>query len=481
MNRFANKSVSPWIWIPTLYFVEGLPYYWVNNISVLMFSKMGVPNGQMALFTSLLYLPWTLKFLWSPFVDILKTKRWWMLTMQAVMAAAFVLLTLTLPHPSPEAVASGTTPMSLFSFTLILFVVAAFASATHDISCDGFYMLSLPPSDQAAFIGVRNTFYRLANVFGNGVIVAAAGFLETRTGDVPLAWQLTLGGTAVLLAGISIYHSFAVPKTETPGGQVSKKEPGQNPALGPSEGPVRDPRPDSRQDGCKSPSREAARAGGRSNELFANFGATVSSYFRKRGVWLAVAFMLFFRLPEALLLKMCTPFLGASRELGGLGMQTAQIGLAYGTIGVVALLAGGILGGLYASKVGLRRCIWPMAASIAVPCFAYVYLALAQPTNLAVISLCVAVDQFGYGLGNTAYMLYLMRFSEGEFQTSHYAFCTCFMALGMMLPGMVAGYIQEWIGYSGLFWLVMACCLATFTLTFLARRGIDPNYGRRQA
>ncbi len=443
MNNTPSKSVSPWIWIPTLYFVEGLPYYWVNNISVLMFAKMGVPNGQMALFTSLLYLPWTLKFLWSPFVDILKTKRWWIVTMQAVMAAAFVLLALTMPHPSAEQIASGATSMSLFTFTLILFVITAFASATHDISADGFYMLAHSQSSQAAFIGVRNTFYRLANVFGNGVIVAVAGVLENRTGNIPLAWQLTVGGSGVLLAALSIYHSFSVPKVEKERLVVSED------------------------------------AGGQVREIFANFGKTVSTYFRKPGVWLAIVFMLCFRLPEAFLLKMCTPFLSASREAGGLGMQTAQVGMAYGTIGVIALLAGGIIGGIYASRFGLKKSIWLMASCITIPCFAYVYMALVQPLDFATISFCVAIDQFGYGFGNTAYMLYLMHFSDGEFKTSHYAFCTCFMALGMMIPGMFAGYLQEWLGYAGLFWLVMVLCLVTFTVTFFVHPKIDPEYGRK--
>ena len=213
MSNFTKRN--PWMWIPTLYFVEGIPYFLVNNVSVLMFAKMGVPNGQMALFTSLLYLPWTLKFLWSPFVDIIKTKRWWIITMQIIMSIAFVVQALTMPHPSAESIAAGSTPMSLFSFTLILFVFAAFASATHDIAADGFYMLAQSQSSQAAFVGVRSTFYRLANVFGNGVIVAVAGLLETRTGNIPLAWQLTIGGSGILLTGLTLYHTFAIPKPES--------------------------------------------------------------------------------------------------------------------------------------------------------------------------------------------------------------------------------------------------------------------------
>ena len=443
MKAHGNTERNPWLWIPTLYFVEGIPYFLVNNISVLMFARMGVPNGQMSLFTSLLYLPWTLKFLWSPFVDIIRTKRWWILTMQTVMAAAFIVLALTMPHPSAQTIASGTTPMGLFSFTLLLFIFAAFASATHDIAADGFYMLAQSQSSQAAFVGVRSTFYRLANVFGNGVIVAVAGILETRTGDIPLAWQITVGGSGLLLTALTLYHTWAVPR------------------------PV--------SDSSDRPKGSTATA----RDIFRDFKNTVVTYFRKPGVWLAVVFMLCYRLPEAFLIKLCSPFLVASRETGGLGMATAEVGLAYGTLGVIFLLLGGILGGLMASRVGLKKSIWIMAAFMTLPCFSFVYLAVAQPESFVTICTCIAIEQFGYGFGFTAYMLYMMYFSEGGYKTSHYAFCTCFMALSMMVPGMFAGYLQEWLGYRGFFWMVIVCCLATVAVTLAAYRKIDPEYGKK--
>ena len=431
---------NPWLWIPTLYFVEGVPYFLVNNVSVLMFARLGVPNSQMALFTSLLYLPWTLKFFWSPFVDILKTKRWWIIAMQLIMSVAFLALALTMPRPDAEMIASGQTPMGLFTFTLILFIFAAFASATHDIAADGFYMLAQSQSSQAAFVGVRSTFYRLANVFGNGVIVAVAGILEVKTGNIPLAWQLTIGGSAILLTLLTLYHTYAIPipETDTPRGE---------------------------------------KANFRS--IFSEFGRTIVTFCKKPGVILAIVFMLCYRLPEAFLIKMCTPFLVASREVGGLGMQTAQVGIAYGTLGVIFLLLGGILGGLLASRIGLKKSIWIMAAFMTLPCLSFVYLAVAQPESFAVISICIAIEQFGYGFGFTAYMLYMMYFSEGEFKTSHYAFCTCFMALSMMIPGMFAGFLQESLGYKGFFWMVIVCCIATICVTFLADRKIDPEYGRK--
>ena len=437
MNKL--KNISPWVWVPTLYFAQGIPYFIVNNISVMMFAKMGVPNGQMALFTSLLYLPWAIKPFWSPFVDIIKTKRWWTIMMQIVMSAAFVLLTLSMPHPDPEMIASGQTPISMFTITLLLFAITAFASATHDIAADGFYMLALTQKNQAAFVGIRSTFYRLSSIFGQGVLVYIAGLIETNTGNIPMSWQITLLVTAVLFCGVTLYHTFFIPRPE-----VEKKPEGD---------------------------KSSAKA------IMQEFGRTFVTYFTKPGLILAILFMLLYRLPEAFLIKMCTPFLVASREVGGLGLSTENVGLAYGTIGVLFLTIGGILGGLYASKVGLKKSLWWMAAGMTLPCLTFVYLAECLPTNIALISIAIAIEQFGYGFGFTAYMLYMIYFSEGEFKTSHYAICTAFMAFSMMIPGMFAGYLQEMMGYALFFWMVIACCVATVIITYFADRKIDPNYG----
>ena len=404
-----------------------------------MFAKMGVPNGQMALFTSLLYLPWAIKPFWSPFVDIIKTKRWWTIMMQIVMSAAFVLLTLSMPHPEPEMIASGQTPISMFTITLLLFAITAFASATHDIAADGFYMLALTQKNQAAFVGIRSTFYRLSSIFGQGVLVYIAGLIETNTGNIPMSWQITLLVTAVLFCGVTLYHTFFIPRPE-----VEKKPEGE---------------------------KSSAKA------IMQEFGRTFVTYFTKPGLILAILFMLLYRLPEAFLIKMCTPFLVASREVGGLGLSTENVGLAYGTIGVLFLTIGGILGGLYASKVGLKKSLWWMAAGMTLPCLTFVYLAECLPTNIALISIAIAIEQFGYGFGFTAYMLYMIYFSEGEFKTSHYAICTAFMAFSMMIPGMFAGYLQEMMGYALFFWMVIACCVATVIITYFADRKIEPNYG----
>ena len=437
-----EKRISPWAWVSTLYFLQGIPYVIVNNISVVMFTKMGVPNGEMALFTSLLYLPWMIKPFWSPFVDIFKTKRWWTVVMQILMTIAFAFTIFSIPTPTAEMLATQTTPISMFYVTLILFVVTAFASATHDIAADGFYMLALKQNEQAAFVGIRSTFYRLSSIFGQGVLVALAGLIETNTGNIPMSWRITMIVTAVIFAICSLYHTFMLPRPTT---DISSLK-DEKPTVG---------------------------------AIFMEFGRTFATYFKKSGVWLAIVFMLLYRLPEAFLIKMCMPFLVASKEMGGLGLSTAEVGVVYGTIGVLFLTIGGILGGLFASKLGLKKSLWTMAGCMTLPCLTFVYLAICQPDSLVLTSIAIAIEQFGYGFGFTAYMLYMMYFSEGELKTSHYSICTAFMAMSMLIPGMFAGYIQEALGYVDFFWMVMICCFATLAVTFFVDRKIDPNYGKK--
>lgn len=437
-----NKvNLSPWWWVPTLYFAEGIPYFIVNNISVIMFTNMGMSKGDMAMYTSLLYLPWVIKPLWSPFVDIIRTKRWWIISMQVLMSAAFALLAFTLPHPSPEVIASGHTGVSMFAVTLVIFWISAFASATHDIAADGFYMLALKPGDQSLFVGIRSTFYRLSSIFGQGVLVVIAGILERKTGDIPLAWSVTLFISAAIFAAITIWHTYGIP------------------------------RPDS--DNLRTLEGTSSF-----KDIFSEFGRTFRTFFSKKNVLIAMAFMLLYRLPEAFLVKMMNPFLLDAAEKGGLGLSTEMVGLVYGTVGVASLTVGGILGGIAASRWGLKRSLWPMALSLTLPCLSFVFLAMFQPESIWLISGCVALDQFGYGFGFTAYMLYLIWFSDGEFKTAHYSLCTAFMALSMMLPGMVAGFIQEAVGYVYFFSFVMICCLVTVFVTSLVK--VDPEYGRKR-
>ena len=464
---------NPWLWIPTLYFAEGIPYFIVNNISVMMLAKMGVPNGQMALFTSLLYLPWTIKPFWSPFVDIIRTKRWWVITMQILMSAAFILLTLTMPKPDAATIAAGQTPISLFTFTLILFAITAFASATHDIAADGFYMLALNQNKQAAFVGIRSTFYRLSSIFGQGVLVFIAGAIEQRNGNIPMSWMITMGVAAVLFCCITLYHTFAMPKPAADHSSLIKDEQlgvrSEELGVDPKEGTIGEKNLNSQLSTLQTKPTAAA--------IFKEFGRTFATFFTKKGVWLAIIFMLLYRLPEAFLIKLCMPFLVADQSVGGLGMSTANVGLAYGTIGVAALTVGGILGGLYAAKVGLKKSLWWMAACMTLPCLTFVYLAIAQPTNIWIISIAIAIEQFGYGFGFTAYMLYLIYYSRGAYKTSHYALCTAFMALSMMIPGLFAGQLQEAFGYRTFFIIVMAACAITFLVTAFLK--IEPNFGRK--
>lgn len=429
MKEYRN----PWLWVPTLYFAEGIPYFIVNNISVVMFKNMGMPNGMLALYTSLLYLPWVIKPLWSPFVDIIRSKRWWIVSMQILMSAAMLMLPFVLPEGDGASFASA----PLFYVTLILFWVTAFASATHDIAADGFYMLGLNAGTQSEFVGIRSTFYRLPSIFGQGVLVALAGLIDTRTGDVHQAWKITLLLSAVIFSIVTLYHTWSLPA------------------------PASD-----------------RMADASAKRIFSEFGRTFVTFFRKKYIWAALAFMLLYRLPEAFLVKMMNPFLLDAPDQGGLGLSNEAVGIIYGTIGVAALTVGGILGGIAASRWGLKKSLWPMALSLTLPCLSFVFLAAFQPSSLWVIGSCVALDQFGYGFGFTAYMLYLIYFSDGEFKTAHYSLCTAFMALSMMLPGMVAGYVQEALGYTAFFGFVMVCCLITVAVTFLLK--VDPEYGKKQ-
>ena len=443
-----SKNRTPWLWVPTLYFAEGIPYFIVNVVSVTMFKRMGMGNAELAMYTSLLYLPWVIKPLWSPLVDVVRTKRWWIVMMQALMTVCFAAIALSLPHRTGESVGA-------FVICLIFFYITAMLSATHDIAADGFYMLALDEHRQSLFVGIRSTFYRIASVFGQGVIVVVAGLLENRFGDIPRAWRTTLLASSALFLAITVWHHFILPSEEGSArltGALTRK-----PFSGLS----------------------GEDSGSRTDASTRSIWGAFATFFHKPGVWLAIVFMLLYRLPEALSVKMLTPFMLDAVGDGGLGLSTAQSGLVYGTVGVIALTLGGILGGVWSAKVGLRKALWPMALALALPCSVYLYMALAQPQNIIIIYFCVALDQFGYGFGFTAYMLYMMYFSRGEYSTSHYAICTAFMALSMMIPGFFAGLLQEALGYAGFFVLVMVCCLATVAVTAILPSRIDPEYGRK--
>ncbi len=426
-NRMGKqgKRINPWAWVPSLYFAEGLPYVAVMTIAVILYKKMGVSNTDIALYTGWLYLPWVIKPFWSPLVDLVRTKRWWIVAMQAAIALAFAGIALTIPATF------------FFRITLAFFWLVAFTSATHDIAADGFYMHGLDTHQQSFFVGIRSTFYRISTIAGQGLLVILAGFIEDTTGNIPLSWTVVFATLSVFFLVAGLYHAWALPRPSTD-------------------------RPDAN-----------VQVGG----IMREFLATFKSFFLKKNIWPAMAFMLLFRFPEAQLVKIINPFLLDPIEKGGLGMTTSEVGFAYGTVGIVGLTLGGILGGIAASRGGLKKWLWPMVCAITLPGIVYVYLAYVQNSPLWVVNACIFAEQFGYGFGFTAYMLYLIYFSEGEHRTSHYAICTGFMALGMMLPGMVAGWLQELIGYRYFFLWTMLCCVATFVVCLFVK--IDPEFGKK--
>ncbi|MBI5624649.1 MAG: AmpG family muropeptide MFS transporter [Elusimicrobia bacterium] len=399
-----KSATHPWWYVPTLYFAEGLPYIIVNAVSVILYKRMGVDNAAIAFWTSWLYLPWVIKMFWGPLVDMYSTKRRWVLWTQFTMAACLAALAFSLHLPG------------YFFISMAAFTVGAFISATHDIATDGYYMLALSEEDQAFFVGIRATCYRLAMIFGSGFLVYLAGRLETSTGSIPRSWMVVLAVPAGIFAVLFVYHKFVLPEPEDTGPRPART--------------AEDP----------------------------SFWEVIRCYLDQDKIVPTLAFILLYRLGEAMLVKLASPFLLDGREVGGMGLTTAQVGLVYGTVGLSCLVAGGILGGWLLSRYGLKRCIWPMAVLLNAPDLFYVYMAYAQPP-VAMAGALVALEQFGYGVGFTAFTVYLMqRAGESKYKTSHFAISTGVMALGMMLPGFVSGKLQMMVGYK-LFFVIV--CLAT--------------------
>lgn len=626
---------NPWAWIPTLYFAQGLPYVAVMTISVIMYKRLGISNTDIALYTGWLYLPWVIKPFWSPFVDIIKTKRWWTLTMQWIIAFALAGIAFSIPAPF------------FFQLTLAVFWLVGFTSATHDIAADGFYMLALSEHEQSLYVGIRSTFYRVATVAGQGLLVILAGLIETNSGLTPLQltvnadpaveWSATnVNDIAATEQDLSGELQFFTPQAETTaaitapavvtlvnadssvrempfkeyaalmrdsvkhmnarnGFQVAEESKGQTAkAANKGEGAftrwVRETFGEKREVSSDGPaSNNIALVGFRLNhkpeageniiinvtqkggdqsihleqdklstrfvfndanwdktawlyyeidhkltervsatfegasgniplawmvvfgtlsafffvvaayhgwalprpatdgsaaklntagDIMREFFETFRSFFKKPQIWVAIAFMLLYRLPEAQLVKLINPFLLDPIDKGGLGLTTGQVGIVYGTVGIIGLTIGGIIGGIVAAKGGLKKWLWPMAWSMSLTCLTFVYLSYATAPSLLTVNICVFIEQFGYGFGFTAYMLYLIYFSEGTHKTAHYAICTGFMALGMMLPGMAAGWLQETIGYRHFFIWTMICCIATVGICAFLK--IDPKFGRKE-
>ena len=417
------RKANPWTWIPSLYYAEGLPYAFVMIVSVVMYKKLNLSNSEIALYTSWLYLPWVIKPLWSPFVDIFRTKRFWIILMQLFIGAGLAGVALTIPTSN------------MLRYTLVFFWLIAFSSSTHDIAADGFYMLGLSSHDQAWFVGIRNTFYRFAILTGQGLLVILAGQLENLYNNVTLAWSIIFGILAILFIVFAFYHKVILPH----------------------------------------PSQDNNQSTLNLNEVIPNFLKVFISYFNKPQILMAICFILIYRFGEAQLVKIAPLFMLDSMEMGGLGLSTSEYGFIYGTLGMLMLTLGGIAGGLLVSKNGLKYWIIWMGLAMKLPDIVYVYMAYTQPENYYLVSFFVAIEQFGYGFGFTAYLLYMMMLSEGEHKTAHYAICTGFMALGMMIPGMFSGFLQESIGYKYFFnWVMLATIPGLILIKFLK---IDSKFG----
>lgn len=399
MSR-QNKP-SGWKWVPSLYFAEGLPYVLVMTVSVIMYKNLDLSNTEIALYTSWLYLPWVIKPLWSPFIDIIKTKRWWIVTAQLILGGGLA------------GVAFSLNTSLYITSSLAFFWLLAFSSATHDVAADGFYMLGLDEHEQSFFVGIRSTFYRIGMLFGQGLIVVLAGFLTTYT-NTKEAWSITFCILSTIFIGFALLHKKTLPKPEN--------------------------------------DRKLTN-------VFTGYFDTFKSFFLKKNIIVILLFILFYRFGEAQLAKLASPFMLDSIDKGGLALSTSQVGIVYGTVGVICLVLGGIVGGILASRKGLKYWIWPMALAMKLPDLVYVLLSIYQPDSYLLICSAVGIEQFGYGFGFTAFMLYLIYISDGKYKTAHYAIATGIMALGMMIPGMISGWIQESLGYTNFFVWVMLCTL----------------------
>jgi Major Facilitator Superfamily. len=422
-GRRMNTNRNPWLWVPSIYLAEGIPYIIAMTVSVILYKKLGLSNTQIALYTSWLYLPWVIKPFWSPFVDIFRTKRFWILAMQLAIGGSLACVALTLPTTD------------FVRYSLAMFWIMAFSSATHDIAADGYYMLALDTPQQAAFVGVRVIFYRVATIAAKGGLVIMAGVLENYGYPVVRAWSLAFIGVASVFLAMFIYHFFVLPR----------------------------------------PAIDKSAPWDKSKNFLAEYFRILTLFFRRKDILIVISFFLFYRFAEAQLVKMVAPFLLDARVKGGLGLTTAEVGIIYGTVGVIALMLGGLLGGYVVYKKGLKFWLWPMVLIMHVPDLIFVYLSHALPESLWLIGSAVALEQFGYGFGFTAYTMYMIMVSQGEYKTVFYAIGTGIMALGMMLPAMASGWIQEMLGYKNFFIWILITTIPGFVVAALVK--IDPAYG----
>lgn len=584
-----KKNINPWKWVPTLYFAEGLAYSIVVLLSAIMYKRMGMSNAEITLYTSWLYLPWVLKPFWAPIVDVIRTKRYWILSLQILVAIGLAGIGLTIPLPE------------YFQFSIIFFWLLSFVASTHETAADGFYLLGLSNSKQSFFIGFRSAFFRIAVIVGQGVIVLLAGQLENVLAVSPAEMKIVanpkkffeetikvdstkakeLPGMLRLIAKPSYVEISTRPKTK---GQVGfyknfaksfnimngftqeflelPDTSNMNDLTGnvgivkfvlskkPSEGSEYRVSLDFLEghEGIKviegkelrftdknwnkpafavfqldstiaqqtisvftarsiglplvwsitffvlaalfvilffyhrkvlpEPDEDKPAGSRRISSPGKEFFRSFARFFEKKKIILIILFLLFFNFGEAQLLKISSLFMLDSRELGGLGLTTAEAGLANGIIASFALMLGGIFGGLMVHKKGLKSLLLPMFLAMSIPNLVYVFLAWFQPELVWITYACVAVESFGYGFGLTFYLMYMINISEGEYRTSHYAMAAGFMALGMMLPGMLSGIIQEAIGYKLFFiWVFVSAVPGYFLARYIP---LEYQFGKKK-
>jgi len=419
------SSRSPWVWIPTVYFAEGMPNALVATVSVMLYTDLGVSNKATAFLTSWLYLPWIIKPLWSPAVDILKTRRWWIWTMQWLLGLGLAGVALMIPAPH------------FVQWTIVFLGLLAFSSATHDIAADGFYMLATTEREQSFFIGFRSVLFNVGKISAQGGLVYLAGRLARRTGNPALGWSAAFALAAGIFLILGAYHRFVLP--------------------------------------C--PATDVPRAVVETGDFWTGFFKTFGSFFQKPKITVLLLFLLLYRLGEAQLVKIIPIFLHAPLEKGGLGLAIDDISIIYGTVGVITFMTGALLGGFVVARHGLKFWLWPMLLAIHLPDAVFIWLAYTQPDNFWAIGTGVAVEQFGYGFGFTAFMLYMIYIARGEHQTAHYAICTGFMALGLMVPGLWSGWLQEQIGYPHFFVWVLLATIPSFLVARLVP--LDSNFGKK--
>jgi PAT family beta-lactamase induction signal transducer AmpG len=433
---------------------EGAPYFAVNTLAMLFLSEMGLSNTDVALYTSWMYLPWVIKPFWSPVLDLFGSKKMWVVVMQFIVAIALGGVAFSAPFDF------------WLNASLAFFWLCAFASATHDIAADGLYILALDTNQQSFFVGIRNTFYRISTVLCQwGCLVLAGQLFEKYTVDgmemIPAhasAWSTVFYIMAIAFLVLSVYHFAFLPNDRKRPESISAVE---------TYGRASEENGCSSENGC--PSQEGIVASLKNN--FKSFFAK----FTGRELILALLFIFTYRLGEAQLGKIAQLFLKDTYENGGLGLTLTDVGNIYGLVGVIALMVGGVLGGIAVSKYGLKRMMFPMLLFMNIPNVVYIFLSSTQTTFLPSIYAMVAIEQFGYGFGFTAFTLYLVYISQGKYSTTHYAICTGLMALGMMIPGMIAGYMQETLGYTNFFIWVCICTIPPFFIAPLLK--IDREFG----